>query len=267
MNLKIFLVPLSIALMIWASIGIISPKYSEVQLLRESLKKEAENLNNLNVQEKNKNKLVSDLEANSKQKDILLKYLPREANYEEIVDNLNFISKQNNLLAYDISVEKEEAPSGISLAKAVSDASVDEDGTIANPKAAAKASASLSGVRNIYVSFGAVGAYENVRTMLDQISKLKRFNQIVNLKIDKVKNGEEKDDGVDYPSSNNLQMTATIAFNYAPKISASNNLNNAIFSSDALDISVADKIEKRYTMSISDLKVDPTDRPNIFSLP
>lgn len=255
MKLKILMVPvlivLSIILLIWFVVPAFSDEITKTGVIqkRNALAQEEEKMGSLGAKITNVEKLSSQL-ATSDKKGTIYRYIPENKNEEEIVGNLNALAKDNGASVSDLSItDAKEA-----YVEPVIDMSyIGADGQTVTPLLIAP----VPKAKEMEVSYSIVGKYENIKTILDKIYRLKRFNRISLLEMTALVNEGGS-------VSDNIKADAVLNFSYLKSKTGQmtpEETVDKIFSSGVFDVSIADKIEGDKSTDIS--TVDPGQKGKV----
>lgn len=257
MKLKVLLFPSLVVIIIALLIWVVYPAYSNgtngLKEKLQELKAEKKNLADIDFKNENISSLSSQIAADTVGKDVLFKYIPDGVKEEEIIDNLNYLAGKENLFVYglDVSrvktVEVEVEPSTVTLR---------ETEGLTSPKLAA-ATIPWPKASDLKVNLSAIGKYSGIKSMLDKIYNLDRFNQVLTAEIKKP-TVAGKDAG------DNLELNVAFNFNFLKRINALADLNNEIFSSKSFNLKVISDIENQKSTSMLNLEVGPTGKSNPF---
>ncbi|MFA5962299.1 MAG: hypothetical protein WC848_06470 [Parcubacteria group bacterium] len=249
MKIKILLAPSLIVLIIVTIIWYAYPAYTNgvdgVKERSEKLVQQESLMSGLDGRISNANKLVADLDSNSFENSVVFNYVPVNTEEEKIIDNLNSLAKNNALSVLNISVfpEKETA---------VVVPTIDASATSYLPvsgNAGAPAPVTPKAVpKNLEVNFSVLGEYENIKSLLGKIQKLKRFDKVSALTIKTLINSDQV-------VSASLQADITLEFNYLDELKrlADGDIDNDIFVRGAFDKQVIGKIKDSRNIDVNNV--------------
>lgn len=240
MKLKLLFAPLLVLLIIVMAIWVVAPAYQELQVQKDELATAQQKLTD--IQEKNAlaAKLRQELAGNAEQEGLLLKYIPREAQEEIIIENLNSLALEEGLLVNNISVT---GNTGKSIPVVVVSDGMD-----------AQAVPVLS-ENKISLNTGVIGPYEKIKSFIGKLAALKRYNNISSLKISPAASGT---------SANKLQADMMINFAYFSDNNAAVNVNSSIFSKGSFDKTVIEQIKNRLNKDVVPVNIGETGKANPF---
>jgi len=260
MKLKLLVVPFVAILTVYLVIWQIVPAYfgpEGVDAYRQGLEKINQKLVDIENKNANAAKLASALNYNAEQQVVLRQYLPEKKKDEEIINSLSSIASQNgisivNIGVGDISSAMSAEESNLvneQLSDPTFDMGVDglifEDVIVSNENL----------LQEFNVDTTAVGSYENTRKFIVELTKLKRFNEIVSLKISPNLDSEDL-----------FTTNMVIKFNYLNKVTSVANVDKKIFEDENFDMSVIKEINDATSADISTVDIGSVGRTNLFSL-
>lgn len=258
MKVKILIAPLLIVSMVALLIWIIYPAYTNgvdgVKEKRAEYEKEKGTLNIISQKTANMESLYASLaaESNKPKEDTLMKYVPDSIKEEEVINNLNYLITNEGLSVTNLSVaqpaKKEEMP--------VLPVEPTGDSAEATDEAAEQI---VPAVPDMFkVNFSAVGSYDKIKSLIDKIYKLERFNGVTTLSIDKLTDQSGASDG------NNLQAVGVLEFALFGKTANPANPQNPVFAKSNFNWAVVDKINSSKNVNATKLNVDSSSRANPF---
>lgn len=249
MKIKILLAPSLIVLTIVAIIWYVYPAYTNgtdgIKEKRDNLAAQEKKMDQLNVSISNVSKLKNDLSANYSKNSAVFLYLPERSEEENIIESLNSMATQVTMSVINISVVgvKDQSPS--------QPVSTDSLGNpIADPAASAAAQDPTTpepAPKKLEVSFSVVGDYDNIKNLMGNIQKLKRFNRFSDFEIKTLLN---PDQGV----SGSLEADMTLEFDYLPPVKRllSGDVNDKVFTEGKFaNYDVIDKIQTSRSVDVS----------------
>jgi Tfp pilus assembly protein PilO len=262
MKVKILMVPLLIAIIVGLLIWLIYPLYSNgtdgVKEKYFQLKKEKQQIANIENKKQNAESLSSQLSSAS-EKEILYNFVPENIKDEEIIDNLNFLaSSKSGLSVLSLSVRQPEAES-ISENLSASGISADSNVLpIADPGQLLPTP--MPQPRNVRANLKVIGSYVNIKNFLISLNSLKRYNGLSSLSIGAASENKEEN------SSNLLRAEMEINFNILEKVKFSQGfgINEELFSSDQLNLEIISAIKDKKNTDILKLNVETQGRVNPF---
>lgn len=264
MKLKVLLAPFLIILDIVLAIWYIYPAITDsvggtgvYQKLKTGSEKQAL-LEDIAQKRTNVSGLSSYISANPSYGDALLKYLPEAKGEDEIVSGLNAIVSSSGSVAYGISIDEKASDSGADEQLAVSD-----DGSLVDVAAGLPASVpSVPKPKLMSVELAFAGDYENMKSILASLYRLKRFEGITEMSVSPMKDEGETLNGM-------LQTKMTMDFAYYPKSKGmkDSDIDAAVFSSPSFDVSSLDDLMKTRTGEVVKASIDQVGRTNPFATP
>ncbi|MDP1620321.1 MAG: hypothetical protein U0944_01865 [Candidatus Moranbacteria bacterium] len=250
MKLKILFTPLMLVIIIYLAIWVAIPAYSGpegVVATGKKLQGAELKLADISLKEENAGSLVAALNDSSEQQKILLQYLPEKKTDEDVIANLNSIASGAGVFLSGVTMDDESPVAVVQPEEAFV---LDENGNEVPVEVAPKTVA-----KNFKASVALVGDYERLRQFIADVSRLKRFNEIVSMKITK---NSGSDNGA-------LQMDAVIRFNYLDKTGSIASMSNEVFSMGMFDMGVIDKIKAKTNMDVFKVEAGSIGRSNPFS--
>lgn len=240
MKLKLIIAPLLVLLIIIMAIWVVAPTYQELQVQKDELATAQQKL--ADIQEKNAQaaKLKKELAGNAIQKDVVFNYLPAAAQEESIIENINSLASGEGLSISNISVTGDTGKNV--------PAPVVSDGTDT------QAIPALS-ENKISFSVGVIGSYEKIKSFLNKLAALKRYNNVSALKISPAVSGGP---------ANNLQANMTINFAYFLGNNTAVNINSSIFSEGSFDTAVIEQIKSKLSTEVIPVNIGETGKANPF---
>jgi hypothetical protein len=243
MRLKLLLAPLMMILIIVSIIWFVVPAYQDVSLKRSELKDSEAKLEELKAKALAADKLVSDLQSKNAEQSTVLTYLPASTFEEQVIDNLNYIASNDGVSIYNLSV-KEITPEALAAAGI-----------------AAGTEKSNPSLKKVEVSYGMVGGYDKIKSVLQKIFMLKRYNGVKSISIKKVFSpGSENKDA----SADNLQADVKLAFDYLEEMKTVENLDNAILTSGTFNMKAVNDIGSVTSVELMKLAPPAAGRANPF---
>lgn len=243
MKLKIFVAPTLIVLTLVVIFFLAVPKYWEIHSgVYKQYQDKKQKIVDLGEKEKNVSKLIGTLESTPNYEDTLKKYIPENQKEEQILDSLNFLSAQSGLSVYALSISDiAKGSAGDSDVATVKRFSLESDMTDAGNLASAAPSAKV-----FQANLGVFGSYDKIKSLIDKIYRLERFDSILSVKIYRAQSDK---------ASDGLQADLVIKFNYLNPLSPKEaiNVNNSIFSDGKFDLTIVDKIQKEMDATVGNL--------------
>lgn len=233
MKSKVLLMPSIILVVIIFTIGIILPKIFETKTFYVALKDAKKELDSTMQKVEKANELSQTLIANTEKQNILTRYIPLKEQEEDAINNLDMLAYTEGLALTKLS----PAPKNEILA--LQDAS---DNLI-----------KISGI-----NMAVVGNYGKIKTLLEKIKGMQRFNKILSLKISKVIIPNQ-----DNANSDQLQADMVLGFGYLNKVTVVN-VNSDILNSGKFNMSVVDKITNNAKTNFSEITPGQAGKTNPF---
>lgn len=269
MKLKILVAPVVFVSIVILLIWYIKPIFGEWSVANSTLDNKRVFMTSLKAKNEKVLNWKKMAEGDSESKEIINKYIPKEVKEEEIIDNLNSMAMDSGVVISDVvltapSDSNLEAGAGDSAAAVIeTSADVSPDEVVSDNK--------LSESR-IEVSLKAFGSYDKIKDFLNKTSSFRRFNEISSLSISANNTQISSDSSVDAvdsdnPSSDSLSAEVVFAFNCAYAKNGDNvveSINDAVFNTEALDMSVAKSISDSKNVIAKDLIIGQSGRNNPF---
>lgn len=259
MKLKLLLTPILIILSIILLIWFVVPAFSNsanTGLLQKNKKfeKEKEKMESVGKKISNVEKLSAEI-VNPEKKDFILGYVPENKKEEMIISSLNSLAKDNGASIIDLSI----ADAKEAYVEPIMDMSsnVDEFGQPIEPILVAP----IPKAKELEVSYSIIGKYENLKTILDKIYRLKRFNKIssVNMGALVLEGGAISD---------NIKADMVLNFNYFKPDKSSQitpeNFVNGVFESESFDMAVIEGIKNAKSTAIDSVSSGQQGKTNPF---
>lgn len=248
MKLKILILPLVIVVIMYLTIWVIVPAYSDADAAGKRLIVAEDKLTDIKNKTDNANKLVQQLSFTSDQQNTLFQYLPENKREEEIISSINSIAAANgvSMLSLGLEAKADQQDQAVFEEEFVNANLSPEQMSVMMPK---KTSA-----KNLSASITIVGEYAKIRNFVVSLNKFKRFNDIASLEIKR--SGDENE---------LLQANMAMSLNYLPKIESIVGINNEIFGEGKFNMSVVDEIKKN-TTDVSKIEIGSRGRVNPFAL-
>lgn len=240
MKLKLLIAPITIIVLIIATIGMLLPKVLEVKGVFASLKKAGQEMNQTMDKIKKANEFKQELTANTEKQNILLRYIPINKQEEDIINNLDAIASEAGVASIDLElvpVNKTVLP----------DVAAEGD---------ANSQLTVNAIKTIDVEVSIVGSYEQIKTFLEKTRKMQRSNEVVSLKISKILDNEGVDLGL-------LRAEMVLGFGYLDKITVTNVSEN-VLSSGGFNMSIIDEITNNAKTNFFEINTGQTGKTNPF---
>ncbi|HLN18968.1 MAG TPA: hypothetical protein VK255_02240 [Patescibacteria group bacterium] len=265
MKVKILFPPLIIVICIALMVWFVYPAYTNGvdgwKERREQLNTQKNNLIDAQQKADNMSKMIAQLESNKIDKDTIFTYIPDQLKEEEIMDNLNFIATNEGLSVIKLSISPESVMRQENTnVNSMGNLAVDSSGVSVGQTAADDLA--IKG-KNYDVEFSVIGSYDKIKNVLDKVYKLKRYNNIKELKISENKPQVSGKEEAAAPADN-LEADMTLTFSYLKKYSKAVNMNNATFSQTSFDMKVAQAIRDKKSVDVLKMNIDQVGRPNPF---
>ncbi|MFA5994663.1 MAG: hypothetical protein WC823_06935 [Parcubacteria group bacterium] len=241
MKLKILIFPAIVVTLLYFAIWVIIPKYSGAGGIMDTQKKLAdakEKLAGVVQKEANAASLVQDLNNNSEEQNILVKYLPEKKQDEDVVVSINAIAGTSGV-ALD-GMKMEEA-ANISETQVVYDASGNVVPTVIDP------------IKGFMTEITISGNYAQLRQFIFSLDTINRLNEMTVLKISSDEVGL-------------LKATLRVKFNYFEKAATVVAVRDEFFAQSKFDMSIANDIKKRATLETPRIDIGTIGRENLFAL-
>ncbi|MFZ2226861.1 MAG: hypothetical protein WA064_03340 [Candidatus Moraniibacteriota bacterium] len=253
MKLKLLLAPsiiiLSVILLIW----MVYPAYTNgtdgAREKYQTLEKQKEMTASLLARLDNVKKLGNALDNDASAKNTIFNYIPQNKEDEKVIENLNFLAMKNSLAVLNISLS--EPADSLALTPAPVDTVSSQ---VATP-------VKKITPKKLMANFSVFGSYENMRVLLDNLSKMKRFNKISILEI---KSTRKEDQSL----SENLQMNIGLEFDYLLDNYnlTDEDINNDVFVGGVFDKKIVDEIVKSKNVDVNNVLPGEIGTSNPFLL-
>ncbi len=254
MKLKVLLTPVLIVVIVVFIIWVIVPSFMAIQTQLKNQSDLQSKLSDIQTKTVMAGKLAQELSASAAQEDSLNNYLPDSRKVEDIVSELNSVADN----------------SGVSISNLSLDQSQGNIGTAMSPAANAQTATSPSGKPVSFdVDYGIIGSYSNIKSVIEELSKLARFNSIDSLKITEASSGSGQSSAPSQGAATNsapqnyLQADMTLVFNYLPNTGVAD-ISNSIFTSGNFDMSVVDNIKNKTNANAAEVSVGTAGTTNPF---
>jgi len=261
MKIKIFLVPTLILVMFSLSVWVIYPTWTNgtdgVLETWNNLDAEKTKLESAQKRDSNFKSMSSELKNNDQDKQIIDTFISDEVKEDEIIDNLNFLIKnEDGMTVESLSVNRPKekpAEQAVAVAPVTS-----PDGTVA-PSAGSVAMPMIPISKDpteFSVNFIVTGNYIQIKSILDKLYNLRRFNKIKSLNIASADLQKSED---------NLRATMELTFNYyKSKKLLADNLGDPVFETQKLNFSVSKDILSQRSVSVIPMNVVVQGKENPF---
>lgn len=258
MKIKLLLAPALvvgiIVLLIWAVYPAYTNPVNNDGLLEKysQLKTEREKLSTIDMKMANARNLISQINSKKEDADALMEFIPSESKEENVIDSLNFFSRNSNLEVKEISVLKGENVTKPSS----SPVQMESDGSANAIQKIAKIEP-----EEINVNISVEGEYQNIKIFLEKVLSMSRFNQVKNLVLSRpsASSGEEN------PNPNLLEMNAVLIVKKLKLAVNPVNADDPIFLSSSLDMRGLEDIRLTRSEEQLNLEVGQTGSTNPFS--
>ena len=254
MKLKLLLAPSIIILAVVLLIWVVYPAYTNgtdgVREKYQALEKQKEMTTSLLARLDNVKKLGSALDNDTSAKNTIFNYIPQNKEDEKVIENLNFLAMKNSLAVLNISLS--EPVDSLTLVATPVDAMSPQAADISAKKVVPK---------KLMANFSVFGSYENMRVLLDNLSKMKRFNKVSILEM---KSTRKEDQSL----SENLQMNIGLEFNYLLNNYnlTDEDINNDVFVGGVFDEKIVDEIVKSKNVDVNNVLPGEIGTNNPFLL-
>jgi len=254
MKLKILVVPAIIVICIVIIIWYLVPEYKATRADLDSLSAVKAKVSD--IQEKNGLivKLNQDLKSDINAQETVMNFVPAQKQEEGAIDNINFIASGEGLAVLNISVLP--VIENVALAAPVQPVADNEGGV---SKAAV-----LPEPSEFRVDVGVSGDYGKIRSFIEKMSGLKRYNNIDDLKITPIQ-VTQTTGAKSAPVSGSLQADVSFVFDYFTKDKSIITADNEIFADGKFDIATIDSISQKMQTSLVNLTVGAYGKPNPFA--
>jgi len=259
--------PLLITLMIILVIWYIYPAYTDgsggIKEQRVELERERGKLAVLGKKIENSQKLSTQIIKDEESRNILFTYLPEKNKEEEIIDNLNFLaSSEEGLSVQEISVAQPEKKSVAVSSPSESALPDSAPGMEAAgmPGMGMEAVQAKPEAEYFTVSLAVAGEYGKIKSFLDKVYRLKRFNRVLSLDIGKPQeSGEETS-----VSPDALEAGAVLEFSVYGKEKQAVDAENKIFSEGVFTMNIIQKVKDRTNTDMLKLNAEQQGKGNPF---
>ncbi|EKE10765.1 MAG: hypothetical protein ACD_15C00204G0017 [uncultured bacterium] len=243
MKLKILVFPLIVVILLYLIIWVIVPKYSgEGGILdtKDKLFRTNEKLKGVMMKEENAASLVQDLNNNSEEQNILLRYLPEKKQDEDVMASINSIAAGSGTMIEGVRMEELDT---VDDSQIMYDKYGNELPKIQDP------------IKNFLVEISLKGGYSNIRQFIFSLASINRLNEMVGLGIE----SNASEPGI-------LNAKLRVRFSYFEKAKEIVEVRDDFFEKGKFDMSVADDIRKNATLGIPTIDVGAVGRENLFAL-
>lgn len=269
MKIRLLAVPLLAILIIMVAIWMISPAYSNGLDGVKEKKRELAAINNkisdLEIKAEKAEELDKILKESEGEQKVLSKYVPDEKLEEEIVDKLNYIASSSGLFIFKLSVSDSQRT--LSSVANVPSASYsipqnkETDKVAAIEESSEKIALKNSTPVDLVVNFGVLGNYGSVKTLIEKVQKIKRFNDPLFLSIKNV-SLEGKDASATV--GDKIQAEMALNFSFLKRVNSISNVNEGIFSEGKFNMAAIEKIRSNVSDTDVPITVESSGRPNPF---
>lgn len=249
MKLKLLIAPLLVAAIIILAIWVVIPGYRDLQTKKGELKSAQQKLSDVREKNRQASKLKQDLEGGTIDRDTVLKFIPPQSQDELVIGNLSSLAAGEGLTIYSLDVAA-NADKNAPAAGGRNNNAAGNNAVTAGPTAGM-----------LVVNAGISGEYEKMRSFINKLSTLARYNSISALKISK---NAPAGEGAPAPSGNKLQADLTLNFAYLPNSVSGIDINNSIFANGQFDTSVIEQIKNRFITSLAGINIGDTGKNNPF---
>ena len=256
MKIKILLVPILLLLIVYLLVWVAAPQFSALKNSYNLLKAEKNKLQELKNKAENVNSLVADLSDNTEKQKVILAYLPEDEAAEEIINDLNAIANSSGVLISGIAIspsEQKSEPAQQTMSSAKNELLRGEEDIFGGMGMGVEMQVdNIPNISDVSVDFQITGSYANVKSSLEKLSKLKRYNKIGSVNITKSESGL-------------LETSIASNFSYLNKVDGIYSLNNSIFSQTRFNTSVIEKIKEKLTTGIAELSAGTAGKSDPFA--
>lgn len=251
MKVKILLVPLFIVISIMLLIWLVYPAFSDLNDKRGELKDVGVKVADMEIKLQKTFELMNSMSEKGQEQEMVYNFLPTDQKIEEVIDILNNLAYSEGLPIADLSVGKPKV-----ILESIAKETTMGDGMTGDIKKAVS-EGSINDVREFEAEFSVVGGYDNLRNIINNINKTRRFNDIIDISINK-SSSQTAD-------SNLLNMDLIIKFNYLEKVKIVSSVNNKIFTSGEFETaSLIEDMDRYRNGYYSIVVVDGVGKSNPF---
>ena len=270
---KILIAPLLIITIIVLIIWVIYPMYSTdsavgggVREKKLVLADEQDKMSKVDGAMKTADALYSEINSTPDDSKVLFAYVSKNREEENLIESVNSLATGNNLFVVNISVldskDKVLDQNGSEMLLMSPQASGDNaDPALVQQEMEDKVNSMRINPRNLDVSVSVAGGYQDIKSFINKMNGLKRFNQVSSLLIKKLNEITSTGESV---STNKLQADRIFRFNYTKELDKVYNfdVNDPVFASQTIDKTVLDDIRKKDTDVLKvELKQDGNTNP------
>ena len=270
---KILIAPLLIITIIVLIIWVIYPMYSTdsavgggVREKKLVLADEQDKMSKVDGAMKTADALYSEINSTPDDSKVLFAYVSKNREEENLIESVNSLATGNNLFVVNISVldskDKVLDQNGSEMLLMSPQASGDNaDPALVQQEMEDKVNSMRINPRNLDVSVSVAGGYQDIKSFINKMNGLKRFNQVSSLLIKKLNEITSTGESV---STNKLQADIIFRFNYTKELDKVYNfdVNDPVFASQTIDKTVLDDIRKKDTDVLKvELKQDGNTNP------
>lgn len=264
MKLKVLLAPLLIVLDIVLAIWYVYPAVTDsvggtgmIQKLAERKEKKTL-IDQLAEKRSNVASLASYISSNRAYESVLFGYVPDSKAEDEIISGLNGIVLAGGSVIYGLSVEAKSSENDSSDQQLA----VSDDGSLVDaslmPSEQTVAVAPKPKFLDANLTFA--GDYENMKSILASLYRLKRFNGISSMTVTPM-----KDEGGTPSGMLQTQLVADFAYYPKSKNMKDSDIDRAVFSGSSFDVSAIDDLIKVRTGDVIKASVDQSGKANPFA--
>lgn len=264
MKVKILLIPLFLLIAVLVLIWVVAPQFSIVKERYIELSQKKADVEKTQEKIATANSLKEELERSQENKEVVENFLPGQMEVEEIIDNLNYIAATEGVSIATLSLDQPEKSlivpgtvgTGTSAAALGGSVGSTEDGS---PRVVTP----IEKVVEFNANYGVIGEYTNVKNVISKLYRLKRFNRISKLNIEKI-NPQNVGEGENQVSNSSLKVEMEIAFTYLAKESRLTDIDNQVFSRGSFSLDVLPQIDQRKTLEVLETIVPQSGKANPF---
>lgn len=244
MKLKILIFPAIILAILYLTIWVMVPNYSGAGGILETQAKLAatnEKLGGVTQKENNAASLVRDLNNNSEQQNILVKYLPEKKQDEDIVASISAIAGASGVAVSDIKIADDKKPA--------------DDGQIVYDSLGNVVPKVEDPIKSFTADITMKGDYGKIRQFIFSLDSINRLNEMISLKMDRA-----DDETAD------LKVVLSVRFSYFEKVAKVASVRDEFFARGKFDMRVAEDIRKKAATEIPKIDIGTSGRNNLFAL-
>lgn len=275
MKVKVLLFPLSIVIVIAASVFWIQPEISSALALRTQDNQVRVRLDQMGQVIANIDTLDSSLTENDGDRRFVETYLPKMESDDVIIDEVNFLASESGVLL--VSADLKSVSSDLAKEAALqvqaetertevisnSSGSLLNTGMSSEPDLLFTKSSPDARVRSTEVSVSALGKYDQIKAFIDRVYHANHFQSFVSIDIAK-KSQEQSGAEPVSATPDILNADMVIQFSMLPETMLSSGTLLDTFKTSSFNLAVVQDLRGRVTSELPMLDATPSERSNPF---